>query len=59
MQEALLHFGLTALHQEKEEILSDWFRSKHIDGEPLLKNLVDAMLRQGRADDTSPGIITL
>lgn len=43
MQEAILHFRLTALHQEKKEVLSDWFRTQRVDGEPLSKNLADAM----------------
>ncbi|MCC6008872.1 MAG: hypothetical protein JJU40_14520 [Rhodobacteraceae bacterium] len=43
MQEAILHFGLTTLHQEKKEVLSDWFRTQRIDGEPVSRNLADAM----------------
>ena len=43
MQEAIRHFGLTALHQEKKEVLSDWFRTQRIEGEPVSKNLADAM----------------
>lgn len=43
MQDAIRHFGLTAMHQEKKEVLSDWFRTQRIDGEPVSKNLADAM----------------
>lgn len=43
MQQAILQFGLTVLHQEKKEVLSDWFRTQRIDGEPVSKNLADAM----------------
>ena len=43
MQAAIRHFGLTALRQEKKEVLSDWFRTQRIEGEPLSKNLADAM----------------
>ena len=43
MQEAIRHFGLTALHQEKKEVLSDWFRTQRVEGEPVSKNLADAM----------------
>ena len=43
MQEAIAHFGLTVLRQEKKEVLSEWFRTQRIDGEPLSKNLADAM----------------
>ncbi len=43
MLEAIRHFGLTALRQEKKEVLSDWFRTQRIEGEPVSKNLADAM----------------
>jgi hypothetical protein len=43
MQDAIRHFGLTELHQEKKDVLSDWFRTQKIDGEPVSKNLADAM----------------
>lgn len=43
MQEAIRHFGLTDLRQEKKEVLSDWFRTQRIDGEPVSRNLADAM----------------
>lgn len=43
MQEAIRHFGVTALHQEKKEVLSDWFRTQRVEGEPVSKNLADAM----------------
>ena len=43
MHEAIRNFGLTALRQEKKEVLSDWFRTQRVEGEPLSKNLADAM----------------
>lgn len=43
MQAAIAHFGLTALRQEKKEVLFDWFRTQGIDGAPLSNNLADAM----------------
>lgn len=43
MREAIEHFGLTALRQEKREVLLDWFRTQQIEGEPVSKNLADSM----------------
>lgn len=43
MQAAIRHFGLTYQRQEKKEVLSDWFRTHRIDGDPVSKNLADAM----------------
>jgi hypothetical protein len=43
MQEAITHFGLTAQRQEKKEVLSDWFRRQHVEGEPVSSNLAQAM----------------
>lgn len=43
MQAAIRYFGLTYQRQEKKEVLSDWFRTQRIDGDPVSKNLADAM----------------
>lgn len=43
MQDAIKHFGLTALRQEKKEVLSDWFRTQQIAGVPISNNLADSM----------------
>lgn len=43
MQEAIRHFGLTALRQEKKEVLSDWFRTQLIEGEPISRNIANSM----------------
>jgi hypothetical protein len=43
MHQAIRHFRLTDQRQEKKEVLSDWFRSHPIEGEPISKNLADAM----------------
>lgn len=43
MQEAIRHFRLTERHQEKKEVLSDWFRSKLVDGDQVSSNLAHSM----------------
>jgi len=43
MQRAIAHFGISAGNQEKKECLLDWFLGQEIDGEPVSKNLADAM----------------
>ncbi len=43
MQEAIAHFGLTCQYQSKKENLSDWFLDKRIEGEPISRNLANAM----------------
>lgn len=43
MEEAIAHFGLTADIQSKKENLSDWFYEQQVEGEPISRNLADAM----------------
>ena len=43
MQEAIARFRLTAENQSKKENLSDWILKQPIEGEPVSKNLADAM----------------
>ncbi len=43
MQAAIVRFGIKADFQSKKENLSDWFLEQTIDGEPLSRNLADAM----------------
>ena len=43
MQTAIARFGISAQSQEKKECLSDWFVEQRIEGEPLSRNLADAM----------------
>jgi hypothetical protein len=43
MQEAIRHFGLTDMRQEKKEVLLDWFRTQRVEGKTLSSNLADAM----------------
>lgn len=43
MQEAIRHFRLTERHQEKKEVLSDWFRTQRVEGNVVSKNLADSM----------------
>ena len=43
MQAAIAHFGITAESQEKKECLVDWFLGHEIEGEPVSKNLAEAM----------------
>ena len=43
MQEAIRRFGLTERHQEKKEVLTDWFRSQRVEGDQISLNLADSM----------------
>jgi hypothetical protein len=43
MQAAITRFGISGLSQEKKECLSDWFVEQRVEGEPLSRNLADAM----------------
>ena len=43
MQEAIRHFGLTEICQEKKEVLSDWFKTQHVEGKSVSRNLAEAM----------------
>jgi hypothetical protein len=43
MQEAIRRFGLNEYHQEKKEVLSDWFRNQLVEGEAVSSNLAEAM----------------
>ena len=43
MQAAIAQFGITAESQEKKDCLADWFLGQEIEGEPVSKNLADAM----------------
>ena len=43
MQAAIADFGITAARQEKKDCLTDWFLEHQIDGEPVSRNLADAM----------------
>jgi hypothetical protein len=43
MQAAIAHFGLASGNQGKKECLTDWFLERQIEGEPVSRNLADAM----------------
>jgi hypothetical protein len=43
MEAAIVQFGLTDRNQSKKENLSDWFFARTIEGEPISRNLADAM----------------
>ena len=43
MQAAIAHFGLTAENQDKKDCLLDWFLTQQVEGEPVSRNLADAM----------------
>jgi hypothetical protein len=43
MQAAIAQFGITDLHQDKKECLTDWFLQQQVDGEPVSHKLADAM----------------
>jgi hypothetical protein len=43
MQEAIAHFGLSEGRQEKKDSLFEWFVAQEVEGEPLSRNLADAM----------------
>jgi len=43
MQAAIAQFGITELHQDKKECLTDWFLQQQVDGEPVSHKLADAM----------------
>jgi hypothetical protein len=43
MQQTVAEFGLTERNQEKKEVLLDWFLRQEVEGEPISKNLADAM----------------
>lgn len=43
MQAAVAQFGITAENQGKKECLVDWFLEQQIEGEPVSRNLADAM----------------
>lgn len=43
MKAAIAEFNLTAERQCKKENLSDWFLQKTVEGEPLSRNMADAM----------------
>lgn len=43
MQAAIARFSLTAERQDKKDCLVDWFLEQQIDGEPVSRNLADAM----------------
>jgi hypothetical protein len=43
MQAAIAHFGVSQRNQEKKESLVAWFREQQIAGEPVSRNLAEAM----------------
>jgi hypothetical protein len=43
MQEAIRHFGITVQRQEKKDCLVDWFLDHEVEGEPISRNLAEAM----------------
>ena len=43
MQAAIARFGLSAACQSKKENLSEWFHEQQIEGEPISRNLANAM----------------
>jgi hypothetical protein len=43
MQAAIARFQITAESQEKKDCLVDWFLAQEVEGEPVSRNLADAM----------------
>lgn len=43
MQAAIQQYGLSATHQDKKESLVAWFLEREVDGEPVSRNLAEAM----------------
>jgi hypothetical protein len=43
MQAAIRIFGISALHQDKKEAIVAWLLEREIEGEPLSRNLAEAM----------------
>lgn len=43
MQSAIAHFEITAESQSKKDCLTDWFLTQQVEGEPVSRNLADAM----------------
>ena len=43
LDRAIAANGITQRYQCKKEVLSDWFRSQEVEGEPVSQNLADAM----------------
>jgi hypothetical protein len=43
MRAAIAQFGITETRQDKKENIVDWLLTKEIDGEPISRNLADAM----------------
>lgn len=43
MQAAIVQFGITELHQDKKDCLTDWFLKQEIEGELVSHKLADAM----------------
>lgn len=43
MQAAIAHFGITDENQGKKDCLTDWFSTQQVEGEPVSRNLSDAM----------------
>lgn len=43
MQATIREFGITAARQDKKEAIVAWFLEHEVEGEPLSRNLADAM----------------
>jgi hypothetical protein len=43
MQEAIAQFGMSEERQEKKDSLFEWFLAQEVEGEPISRNLADAM----------------
>jgi hypothetical protein len=43
LDRAITEIGISHRDQCKKELISDWFRTQEIEGEPLSQNLADAM----------------
>jgi hypothetical protein len=43
MQAAIAHFGISETCQDKKEAIVEWLMAKDVEGEPISRNLADAM----------------
>ena len=55
MEEAITHFSLSDTHQEKKEVLVEWFRDQWVDGAQISGNLATAMATLVRLPSAQKG----
>ena len=55
LQQAIAANGITQRYQCKKELLSDWFKSQTVEGEPVSQNLADAMATLNRMPASQRG----